>query len=129
MAKIYTGTQINDTAVLAFPAAEAIEDVRNKAIVVTADGAKVATGATAPIMGIALITNDFPIKAGEDVHVQIKDCGLVQVGEAVTAGANVTAGADGYVKPAADGDFVLGMALKDGAAGDKIFVQITKYKG
>lgn len=129
MGKIYTGTQINDTAVLAFPAAEAIVDVRNKAIVVTADGAKVATGATAPIMGVALITNDFPIAQGEDVHVQIKEIGLITVGAEVTAGAALTADASGLAKPAAEGNYVLGIALKSGAVGDKIPVQITKYKG
>lgn len=127
--KIYTGTQINNSATLAFPAAEAIEDVRCKAVVLTADGVKPATGATAPFMGIAIITNDFPIKKGDDVHVQIKDVGLMEVGTAVTAGAAVTADANGYAKPAADGDFVLGIATQSGAAGDRVYVQINKYKG
>jgi hypothetical protein len=127
--QIYTGTQINDSAVLAFPAAEEIADVRCKAIVLTADGAKVATGATAPFMGMALITNDFPIKKGEDVHVQIKEVGLVAVGTAVTAGAAVTADAEGKVKPAADGDYVLGIATQNGEAGDRVYIQVAKYKG
>ncbi|MBQ5659067.1 MAG: hypothetical protein IIV02_06040 [Peptococcaceae bacterium] len=129
MAKIYTSAQINDSATLVFPAAEAIEDVRNKVVVVTADGAKVATGATAPYMGVGLITNDFPIAKGGDVHIQIKEIGLVGVGAEVTAGADVSAGADGLVKPAADGEYVLGVALSNGAVGDKIYIQINKYKG
>ena len=129
MGKIYTGTQINDTAVLVFPAAAEIADARNKAIVVTAAGAAVATGATAPYMGVGLITNDFPIAAGEDVHVQIKEITLIEAGAVVTTGAAVSADASGLAKPAASGDFVLGIALEDGAVGDKIRVQITKYKG
>ena len=127
--KIYTGTQINNSATLAFPAAEAIEDVRCKAVVLTADGVKVATDATVPFMGIAIITNDFPIAAGEDVHVQIKEIGLMEVGEAVEAGAAITADANGYAKPAADGDFVLGIATQNGEVGDRVFLQIAKYKG
>ena len=125
--KIYTGTQINNSATLAFPAAEAIEDVRCKAVVLTADGVKVATDATVPFLGIAIITNDFPIAAGEDVHVQIKEIGLMEVGEAVTAGAEVTANAEGLAAPAAGG-YVLGIALANGEVGDRVFVQITKYK-
>lgn len=129
MAKIYTSAQINDSATLVFPAAEAITDVRNKVVVLTADGAKVATGATAPYMGVGLITNDFPIAKGEDVHVQVKEIALVEVGAEVTAGAAVSANASGLVKPATDGDHVLGIALSAGAVGDKIFIQINKYKG
>ena len=127
--KIYTGTQINDSAVLAFPAAEAIADVRCKAVVLTADGVKPATGATAPFMGVAIITNDFPVAAGDDVHVQIKEVGLIEVGADVTAGAAVTADANGYAKPAATGDFVLGIATQSGKAGDRVYIQINKYKG
>lgn len=126
---IYTGTQINTSATFAFKAAEAIEDPRNKAIVVTADGAKVATGGTAPIMGVALITNDFPVKAGEDVHVQIKEIGLVEAGGEVAVGAALTANANGQAVTATEGAYVLGVAMASGVAGDKIPVQIVKYKG
>ena len=127
--KIYTGTQINNSATLAFPAAEDIADVRCKAVVLTADGVKPAVDATAPFLGIAIITNDFPIKKGQDVHVQIKDVGLMEVGEAVAAGDAITADANGYAKPAAEGDFVLGMATQNGEVGDRVFLQINKYKG
>lgn len=126
---IYTGTQINTSATYAFPAAVEIADPRNKAIVVTADGAKVATGGTAPIMGVALITNDFPVKAGEDVHVQIKEIGYVKCGGEVTVGAALTANAEGLAVVATDGAYVLGTALTSGVAGDIISVQIVKYKG
>lgn len=129
MSKVYTSAQINDSATLVFPAAEAIADVRNKVVVLTADGAKVATAATAPYMGVGLITNDFPIAKGEDVHVQIKEIALVEVGAEVTAGAAVSANASGLVKPADSGEYVLGIALSAGAVGDKIFIQIDKYKG
>lgn len=127
--KIYTGTQINNSATLAFPAAEDIADVRCKAVVLTADGVKPAADASAPFLGIAIITNDFPIKKGQDVHVQIKDVGLMEVGEAVKAGDAITADANGYAKPAAEGDFVLGMATQNGEVGDRVFLQINKYKG
>lgn len=123
----YTGTQINDSAVMVFKAAEDIADVRNKIVVVTADGAKVATGAAEPFMGIGLVSHDYPAKAGDDIHVQIKDIGLVELGAAVTVGAEVTADAEGKAVPATGG-YVLGMAMSDGEAGDKIFVQIQKYK-
>ena len=129
MAKIYTSAQINDSATLVFPAAEEIKDVRNKIVVLTADGAKVAADATAPFMGVGLITNDFPIAKGEDVHIQIKEIGLVEVGAEVTAGAAVSADANGLLKPAADGEYVLGIALSAGAVGDNIFIQIDKSKG
>jgi hypothetical protein len=126
---IYTGTQINTSATYAFPAAVEIADPRNKAIVVTADGAKVATGSTEAIMGVALITNDFPVKAGEDVHVQIKEIGYVKCGGEVTVGAALTANAEGLAVVATEGAYVLGTALTSGVAGDIISVQIVKYKG
>lgn len=127
--KIYTGTQINDSATYAFPAAEAIEDVRCKAVVLTADGVKVATDGSMPFIGLAIITNDFPIAAGEDVHVQIKEVGQMEAGEAIAAGDAITADANGYAKKAADGDFVLGMATQNGEVGDRFYIQINKYKG
>ena len=127
--KIYTGTQINNSATLAFPAAEDIEDVRCKAVVLTADGVKVATDGSLPFIGLAIITNDFPIKAGEDVHVQIKDIGQMEAGEAVKAGDAITADANGYAKPAAEGDFVLGMATQNGEVGDRFYIEVNKYKG
>ena len=122
---IYNGTQINNTAVYVFKAAEVMEDPRCKAITVTADGAKIATDATAPIMGVALITNDFPIQIGEDVHVQIKEIGLMELGAEVTPGQAVTAGAAGKGAVATTG-YAVGVAMSAGVAGDKIPVQITK---
>lgn len=127
--KIYTGTQINDSATLVFPAAVDIEDVRCKAVVLTADGVKPAADGSAPFLGIAIITNDFPIKAGQDVHVQVKDGGQMEAGVAVKAGNAITADANGYAKPAAEGDFVLGMATQNGEPGDRFYIQINKYKG
>lgn len=122
---IYNGTQINNTAVYVFKAAEVMADPRCKAITVTADGAKIATGSTAPIMGVALITNDFPIQIGEDVHVQIKEIGLIELGATVAPGQAVTAGAQGKGAVASTGH-ALGVAMSAGVAGDKIPVQITK---
>lgn len=126
MPTIYTGTQINDTATYVFKAAAEIADPRSKAIVVTSSGAAVATGATAPIMGIGLITNDFPIAAGEDVHVQIKEIGYIEAGGTITAGAVVTADSNGKAVVATSGN-VLGIAMAAGVAGDKVPVQIAKY--
>lgn len=122
---IYTGTQINPTATYSFKASAKLDDVRGKLVTVSTTGVALATGATSPIMGIAIISNDAPIAAGDDVDVQIKEIGYVKAGGTITAGALLTSDSNGCAVAATSG-YVIGQAMSDGVAGDYIPVQIVK---
>ncbi|WOC33473.1 MULTISPECIES: hypothetical protein [Caproicibacterium] len=135
----YMGTGVSDTQTITLKAAADVTDIRGLAIVVDSAGkAAVAAAAAAPIVGIALLCSgasntldgkDGAIKAGEDVDILIKDCGYAIAGAAIITGAELTATTDGKVFPldAATGGYVVGTALESANAGERVFVQITKY--
>lgn len=89
-----------------------------------------------PIVGIAIIEagyNDISgaesgkVAKGDQVDVQIKDIGYILAGGAIKKGEEVTATA-GKATKAADGDYVIGVALSNAAENDYVRVQISKYQ-
>ena len=134
----FHGVQINATQTIVRPSGADIEDVRNRIMKYDENGNFVlATAGTDFPIGIAIIEagyNDISgaesgkVKAGEDVTVQIKDIGFVIAGAEIKEGQEVTAGADGKAVVAADGNYVLGIALNSVVAGGYCEVQCLKYK-
>lgn len=135
----YMGTGVSDTQTITLKAAADVADIRGLAITVDSTGkAAVAADATNPVVGIALLCcgasntldgKDGAVKVGEDVDILIKDCGYAIAGATITAGAELTAATGGKVSPvaAATGGYVVGTALESANAGERVFVQITKY--
>lgn len=129
---IYTATQINESPTIVRKAGAAMteaKDVRCKAIKFDASGdVVVADTAGEAVIGIAIITNDELVKAGEDIDIQVKEIGLAIAGAEIAAGAELAVDADGKLQTATDGQFVIATALEPATAADKfVRVQITKY--
>ena len=103
---VYTATNINNSATIVAQTGTTVTtpvDVRGKAVKYDSSGNVVLASTVGEIVvGIAILTNDETVKAGDDVHIQVKE--------------------------ATDGDFVIATALESaGADGKYIRVQITKY--
>lgn len=129
---IYTATQINNSATIVGKAGTTITtptDVRCKAVKFDASGnVVVADTAGEAVVGIAIITNDETVKAGEDIDIQVKDIGIAITGAAVATGDELAVDANGKLQKATAGQFVIATALEAATASDKfVRVQITKY--
>lgn len=123
----YYGNTINDSPVIVGKATAALSGAEFLAVKFDANGGIVkASTAGEAVLGL-LPAEQGNVAAGDDVTVQIKECGLWKAGAAVDAGAILTTDADGKCKTAAAGNFILAVALeKASAAGDIIKVQICK---
>ena len=120
----YISTPINDSAVIAFPAAKDIEGAF-VAVEVTSSGVQLPATAGAVAMGLLVPEED--IKAGDTVTVQIKDMGKWTTGAEIEVGDPLTTDTSGKCVKATEGDFILGFALEAAASADAtINVQITK---
>lgn len=129
---IYTATQISNSATIVRTAGATISnpvDVRGKAVKFDASGdVVVASTAGEAVAGIAILTNNEVVKAGDDIDIQVKDIGVAIAGAEITAGAELAVDANGKLAPATAGQFVIATALESVDAADKfIRVQITKY--
>ena len=123
----YIGTTINDSPVIAAEATVALSGAEFLAVKFDSDGGIVkADTAGENVIGL-LPAEQGDIGAGETVTVQIKECGLWKVGEAVAVGAELTTDADGKAVTAASGNFITAIALEAASAADEIIkVQIAK---
>lgn len=136
--KNYHGVQINQSPTIVEKAGAAIDDVRNLIMKYDGNGAVVlATAGTDIPVGIALIEagyNDISgatagkVAVGDDVDILVKDMGVVLAGATIKKGQEVAAGANGKAAVAASGNYVLGIALDNAAAGDYLNIQIAKYQ-
>lgn len=136
--KNYHGVQINQSPTIVEKAGADIDDVRNLIMKYDDNGDVVlATAGTDMPVGIALIEagyNDITgeeagkVKTGDNVDILVKDMGVVLAGAAIKKGQEVAAGAGGKAAVAAEGNYVLGIALDDAAEGEYLNIQITKYK-
>ncbi|MGN0999687.1 MAG: capsid cement protein [Faecousia sp.] len=134
----YNGVQFNQSVTIVEQAGAAIDDVRNRIVKYDGNGNVVlATAGTDMPIGIALIEagyNDITgvtsgqAAAGDAIDIQIKDMGVVLAGAEIKKGQEVAAGADGLAAVAASGNYVLGIALENAAAGEYLRIQIAKYQ-
>ena len=123
----YFGTTINDSATIVGAAAAALENNACLAAKFDSNG-KIAVAGTKGENVIGLFpAEEQEIKAGEDVTVQIKECGLWKTGEAVKAGDELTTDANGKAIKATTGNFITAIALEAANAADEVIkVQIVK---
>ena len=126
---MYTTTGINTSATIVAPAGAEITSVIGKAIKFDASGnAVLASTAGEAVMGIAVLTHADKVAVGEDITIQVKEIGKAVAGAAIKKGAELAVAADGTLKEAAEGQFVIATALQAATgAGQIINVQITKY--
>lgn len=138
MAKNYNGAQHMSSATIVEMAGVDINDCRNRIMKYDGNGKVVlATAGTDLPIGIAIIEagyNDISgvesgkVKAGERIDILIKDMGVVLAGASIKKGQAVAAGANGLAAVAADGNYVLGIALENAEANEYLPVLIAKYK-
>ena len=122
----YLATSINESPVIVEKAGAVIADVRGKAVKFDENGYIVLAGNGEAAIGVGIMTNDENIAAGADVHVQIKDIGLVRAGAEVKKGAKLQANAEGALITAT-GDNAVAIALDAAvAAGTYIKAIILK---
>ena len=134
----YHGIQFNQSPTIVEKAGADIADVRNRIMKYDENGNVVlATAGTDKPIGIAIIEagyNDITgitsgqVKTGESVDILVKEMGVVMTGAAIKKGDEVAAGADGLAAVAAEGDYVLGIALEAVEANEYLAIQIAKYK-
>lgn len=121
----YLATSINESPVIVETAGAAITDIRGRAVKFSS-GKIVLCGAGDAALGVGIMTNDETIAAGQDVHVQIKDIGLVYAGAAITKGANLSADANGALVPTASDAAVVAVALDAASAAGEFIRAIIK---
>lgn len=134
----FNGVQINQSVTIVEKAGAAIDDCRNRILVYDENGNVVlASDGTKPFVGVALIEtglNDISGResgaaaVGDDVDIQIKDICYILTGSDISKGAEVTAGTDGLAASAAQGDYVIGLALSAAEKDEYCRVQIVKYQ-
>lgn len=125
----YLATSINESPVIAEKAGAAIEDVRGRAVKFDENGNVALCAAGELALGVGIMTNDTGLAAGNDVHVQIKDIGLVCAGAAIRKGTELAVGADGKFVEASGGEFVSAIALSSAAKADiYIAARLVSYK-
>ena len=122
----YLATSINESPVIVDKAGATIADVRGKAVKFDANGAIVLAGNGEAALGVGIMTNDVNIAAGADVHVQIKDIGLVCAGAEIKKGAKLQADANGALITVAGGEPVA-IAL-DAAAAAGVYIKAIILK-
>ena len=119
----YLTHAINDSATLCGEAAGAIAPLT--AVKFDGNGKLAPAGAGELCIGIALATTDDDCKAGDTVHVQIKEAGLWIAGGDFVAGDLLAADASGKAVKAAAGT-ALAIALEAGKANKPTKVLICR---
>lgn len=122
----YLNHAINPSPTICGEAAATIAAPALLAVKFDANGKFVLPSSGDPCIGIAL-ANSEEVKAGDQLHVQIKDIGFWKTGAAVAAGAELAANAAGKAITATSGAFIMAIALEAASAADAIIkVQIVK---
>lgn len=134
----FNGTMINQSVTIAEKAGADIADVRNLILKYDEDGnVVIAANGTAPLLGLSIIEGGYndisgaesgKVKKGDDLEIQIKDIGFVIASAEIKKGQEVTATTGGKAAVAADGDYVIGVALNNVSAGGYSRIQIAKYQ-
>lgn len=122
----YFGTSINESPTIVLPAGAKLEDARGIALAISG-GKVVKPAAGANVIGLSIIETDETVEDGAVVDIQIKDIGKWAAGEALAAGTELAADAEGRAVAAKAGDFIVAVALGSAEkAGTFIPVQIIK---
>ncbi len=132
MAKEYLTAFINNSSTIRDTTAAEIEGAPHKAVAYDENGKLILPAADGD-PAIGFILSDAPggpegtVPAGAEVDVIIKNIGLGEAASEIKKGEFVTATSTGKLQKAAEGNFILGVALTAAAAeGELVQVQITK---
>jgi hypothetical protein len=110
---------------VSLPAAADLSAAQFKLLTVNSSGNAALAGATSLVVGVL---QNKPDAAGKAATVAYAGVSKVVAGGSITAGARVTADANGAAVAAASaGDAVLGVALATASSGDLIPVLINPY--
>lgn len=121
----FIGSTINESATVTFKAKAELKGNQGLALALN-EGKLELPAAGANVLGLSLFTND-DAKAGDSLTVQVKDIGKWIAGDAVAAGDELAVDAAGKAVKAAEGQFIVGIALSAAAAaGTVVSVQLTK---
>lgn len=122
MTREYSG--IDSSVTKSFLAAENLTEPNGVFVKLDGDGVSL-PAAGGDVVGIAIISNQDSVKAGERVDVQIKDIGLVVAGGVFAQGALLATNASGKAVAASSTNYIVGRALGPAtAAGDLVQVQL-----
>lgn len=115
----------NSVQSVSLPAAADLSAAQFKLLTVNSSGNAALAGATSLVVGVL---QNKPDAAGKAATVAYAGVSKVVAGGSITAGARVTADANGAAVAAASaGDAVLGVALATASSGDLIPVLINPY--
>lgn len=119
---------INSSPTKGFAAAADMSDIGGKAVKFNSDG-KIVLCSTAGenAVGIVTVDNDMSVKAGDTVSIQIKDSGVVRLGADITKGTELAVNENGEFVAASAGDYVIAIALGDGASGTLCAAMLSRY--
>ncbi len=120
---IYTSS-INESPVISMESGAALADIRGKAIKFDENRKAVLAAAGDFAVGIAILSNDENVSAGDNITVQICARGLVKTGAAVKAGDTLAVGDGGALVPAASSAF-MAIAMDEAEAGAFVEALIT----
>lgn len=120
---VYT-TSINESPVISMEAGAALEDIRGKAIKFDGNNKAALAAAGDFAVGIAILSNDENVSAGDDFTVQVRAIGFVKAGAEIKAGDALAPDANGALVPAASGAF-MAVALQEAGAGTFVQALIT----
>lgn len=129
--KQYLNAFVNNSATVRDVLAADVENAPHKVVAYNTDGELVLPAADGdPVIGVILSdapANDSSVTpAGTEIDVLIKHIGLVEAGAAVAKGDFLTATANGTVRKATAGEYILGIAMTAAtAAGELMQVYIT----
>ncbi len=120
---IFTSS-INESPVRVIEAGAALEDIRGRAIKFDENGKAALAAAGDFVVGVAILSNDENVSAGDDITVQICAGGLVKTGAAVKAGDALAVGDGGALVPTASGAF-MAIAMDEAEVGSFVQALIT----
>lgn len=121
------GMTINKTPTRIYKNVNDIEQARGKAVKYDKENGGVVLCETADetFLGLVIYEGTDPLKAGNDVTVQIKDIGIGIAGGEITIGDYVSATTDGKLVKCESG-FAAGQAMSNAVENQTFYVQITK---
>ena len=118
---------INSSSTIVEKAGVNIAAPAHKAVMYDTDGNVVIATSGDKAIGLILSSSLDPIEKERQVHIIIKDIGLVEAGGEINKGDLITINANGQAITAASGAFVFGRAFTTAAvAGEVIQAQINQ---
>lgn len=124
MANTYEYTGINNSATIVVSAGVDLGEANGKAVRITEGAVALPEAGDIPT-GIILITEDEPIKKGDEVTIQVKDIGMWKAGGEFAPGDLLAVDAEGLCQKVSAGQYIFARALTGSAAkGDFVTVQI-----